>query len=280
MSTCSLQQIYENPPMHAGSPTTLIDQSLESWKNQIKPIQHSSSFTEIFGELYFNEITPQHSPSPSPSASYSSFPELINHLNPIPIKPLEVENKNSLSCKRNLSLRLERLNICNESIDLLENSDKVEHDLENKDGEENKDEEEGDDDDDEEDKDKDEEEGEKDPRLEGKWLWKSGRSKRVVNEYPPPISCIGRGGKLCVSFQAYRNNGRFILKQIPSQDFLHAHRQDGRLTLHLVKHDAEEQGFFDDDDEEDYDSCEKSKIEEEENCDGGVEKERLMVTNK
>ncbi|GAU20025.1 hypothetical protein TSUD_273600 [Trifolium subterraneum] len=195
------------------------------------------------------------SPSPSPSASYSSFPELINHLNPIPInKPLE--NKNSLSCKRNLSLRLERLDFCNKSIDLLESSNKFE-DLEQKDDEENKDE------DEEEDEDKDEEEGENYSRVEGKWLWTSGRTKRVVNEYPPPISCIGRSGKLCVSFQGYKNNGRFILKQIPTQDFFHAHshRQDGRLTIHFVQHDADEQDFFDDE-EEDYDSCTKSNIEE------------------
>ncbi|WJX43984.1 hypothetical protein P8452_31019 [Trifolium repens] len=268
MSTCSLQKIFENPPLHAESPTAIIDQSFESWKSQIKPIQHSSSFTEIFGELYFNEITPQPSPSRSPSASYSSFPELINHLNPIPInKPLEVENKNSLSCKRNLSLRLERLKICNKSIDLLENLDKVE-DLENKDDKENNDEEE-----DEEDEDI-EEEGEKDSGLEEKWLWNSGRTKGVVNEYPPPISCIGRSGKPCVSFQAYRNNGRFVLKQIPKYDFLHAHREDGRLTLHFVQHDVEDDDDYEEEDEY-YDSCSKSNIEEEENCDG-VEKERLM----
>ncbi|CAI8582879.1 unnamed protein product [Vicia faba] len=216
--SCSLQQIFENPPLPAESPTVLLDQSLSSWKNQIKPMRHSSSFTEIFGELCSESITPQTSPLPSPSlSSSSSFPEL-------------------------------KLSICTKSVE--EYKQKEDH-CEEK-------EEDG--------------EGEKNEGLEGKWLWESGNAKEV-NEYPPPISCIGRSGKLCVSFVSYRNNGRFVLKQvqIPTRDFLHAHREDGRLTLHFVQHDGEEQEFLGD--EEDYDSGVESNIDEEEqHCEGHVKR--------
>ncbi|KAL5056260.1 hypothetical protein RYX36_036942 [Vicia faba] len=248
--SCSLQQIFENPPLPAESPTVLLDQSLSSWKNQIKPMRHSSSFTEIFGELCSESITPQTSPLPSPSlSSSSSFPELVNYINPIQIKqPLSLKKQNSLSDKKKLSLSLKKLSICTKSVE--EYKQKEDH-CEEK-------EEDG--------------EGEKNEGLEGKWLWESGNAKEV-NEYPPPISCIGRSGKLCVSFVSYRNNGRFVLKQvqIPTRDFLHAHREDGRLTLHFVQHDGEEQEFLGD--EEDYDSGVESNIDEEEqHCEAHVKR--------
>lgn len=240
--SCSLQQIFENPPLPAESPTVLLDQSLSSWKNQIKPIRHSSSFTEIFEELCNESITPQTSPSPLPSpslSSSSSFPELVNYINPIQIKqPLRKEN--SLSNKKKLSLSLENLNICTERVEEYKQKEYEEKENGGK-----------------------EDCGEKNEGVEGKWLWENGVTKEV-NEYPPPISCIGRSGKLCVSFVSYRKNGRFVLKQvqIPTQDFLHAHREDGRLTLHFVQHDGEEQEFLGD--EEDYDSGVESNIREEE----------------
>ena len=71
-------------------------------------------------------------------------------------------------------------------------------------------------------------------------------------EYPPPISSIGRSGKPCVSFMSYRDNGRFVLKEVrtPIQEFLHAHREDGRLKLHFVQPEDEEKE--EDGDDEDY----------------------------
>lgn len=232
--SCSLQRIFENPPLPAESPTVLLDQSLSSWKNQIKPMRHSSSFTEMFEELCSETITPQTSPLPSPSlSSSSSFPELVNYINPIQInKPLPLRKENSFSNKKKLSLSLENLNICTKRVE--EFKQKEDDDVDEKDGEEDG--------------------GKKNEGLE------------EVNEYPPPISCIGRSGKLCVSFVSYRNNGRFVLKQvqIPTQDFLHAHREDGRLTLHFVQHDGEEQEFSED--ENDYDGGVESNVKEEENC--------------
>uniref|UniRef100_M1A5C9 FAF domain-containing protein n=1 Tax=Solanum tuberosum TaxID=4113 RepID=M1A5C9_SOLTU len=78
---------------------------------------------------------------------------------------------------------------------------------------------------------------------------------------PPPISCIGRNGKPCVCFESFRENGRFILKEvkIPEWEFLHACREDGRLKLHIVQSDDE---FFDEDEE--YDDDDSEDVEEDE----------------
>ena len=76
------------------------------------------------------------------------------------------------------------------------------------------------------------------------------KSKASGGDYPPPISCIGRSGKPWACFRAYRNNGRFVLKEIriPTQEILHAYREDGRLKLHFVQSDDE---FLEEEDETD-----------------------------
>nr|XP_012572809.1 uncharacterized protein LOC105852330 [Cicer arietinum] len=106
---------------------------------------------------------------------------------------------------------------------------------------------------------KEEENDKKISTLDEKWEWNSNGSKGL-NEFPPPISCIGKSGKPSVSFKCYRNNERIVLKEIPTQDFLHASRDNGRLTLHFVQHDAQE--------------------EEEEDCDGGVESNNVEEEEK
>lgn len=67
------------------------------------------------------------------------------------------------------------------------------------------------------------------------------RSKTSGGNFPPPISCIGKSGKPWVSFKPYRHNGRFILKEvrIPTQECLHACREDGRLKLQFIQSDDE-----------------------------------------
>lgn len=76
--------------------------------------------------------------------------------------------------------------------------------------------------------------------------------------FPPPISSIGGnnnvGKKPWVSFESYREDGRFILKEIriPSQECLHACREDGRLRLSFVQQsDNEEEDGFESSDKED-----------------------------
>ncbi|KAL6566986.1 hypothetical protein OROMI_015390 [Orobanche minor] len=74
------------------------------------------------------------------------------------------------------------------------------------------------------------------------------RSRICRGDFPPPISCIGRSGKPWVYFKSYRQDGRFILKEIriPTQEFLHACREDGRLRLQFIHSDDE---IFEDEDD-------------------------------
>ncbi|KAL1558239.1 hypothetical protein AAHA92_08729 [Salvia divinorum] len=63
------------------------------------------------------------------------------------------------------------------------------------------------------------------------------RSRRNYGGFPPPISCMG---KRCL--QPIRQNGRFILTEmrISTQEFLHACRENGRLKVHVVHSDEED----------------------------------------
>ncbi|KAI3518820.1 hypothetical protein L1887_07638 [Cichorium endivia] len=76
------------------------------------------------------------------------------------------------------------------------------------------------------------------------------RSRFKGMEFPPPISSIGMGGKPWVYLESYRSNGRFILKEvkIPTQELLHACREDGRLKLQFIQSDGE--ALDEEDDEE------------------------------
>ncbi|KAL4578201.1 hypothetical protein LXL04_014321 [Taraxacum kok-saghyz] len=69
----------------------------------------------------------------------------------------------------------------------------------------------------------------------------SKRSRIKGMEFPPPISSIGTSGKPWVYLESYRSNGRFILREvkIPTQELLHACREDGRLKLQFIQSDGE-----------------------------------------
>ncbi|KAF5768706.1 putative The fantastic four family protein [Helianthus annuus] len=83
----------------------------------------------------------------------------------------------------------------------------------------------------------------------------SKRSRMKGMEFPPPISSIGLSGKPWTCLQSYRSNGRFILREvrIPTQELLHACREDGRLKLQFIQSDDEPLYEEDDDDEEEED---------------------------
>ncbi|XP_061374110.1 uncharacterized protein LOC133316383 [Gastrolobium bilobum] len=260
MSACgSLQHIFENPLPENHK---LLEPL--SW-NQIKPlksIDHTSSITEIFGELHFKESTPDPSPPPPPSLTprvcSSSFTEIDDNQTPssysVPYvsstTPTTNHAKSHKSSDSFSSLNSESLQLCTEGLGL-ESSDDVEE-LKNGMNEwwqiQN------------------EEEGAKNhlPSLEDSHG--ECRTKSRVNgvEYPPPISCIGRSGKPWVSFRCYRNDGRFVLKEIriPTQEFLHAHREDGRLKLHFVQPD-EESPEEEEEEEDDVDSIDEGKVNDE-----------------
>ncbi|XP_030521183.2 uncharacterized protein LOC115734500 [Rhodamnia argentea] len=76
--------------------------------------------------------------------------------------------------------------------------------------------------------------------------------------FPPPISSLSMSGKPWVCFKSYRNDGRFVLKEIrfPTQEFLHASREGGRLTLQFVHPSdeiEEDEGILEDDSDEEDD---------------------------
>ena len=116
---------------------------------------------------------------------------------------------------------------------------------------------------------------EEDSSYGGEWR----RSRVSGGGYPPPISCIGRSGKPWVCFRSFRSNGRFVLKEIriPSQEFLHAYREDGRLKLHFVQPDDE---CLEEEEEEDGDGDDIEEEEEEEKEDVGVIEEEEENTGK
>ncbi|KAK7257617.1 hypothetical protein RIF29_31703 [Crotalaria pallida] len=263
MSTCrSLQHIFEKPLPE--NPTLL--ESL-SW-NQIKPlktIDHSSSLTEIFGELHFKEShEPSPLPLPSPSCSCPSFQELehanllaqqnneiVSDINQTPYysSPYVTNNTNNIISHNHKSndsfssLNSESLHLCTEGL-CSESSDDVEdmkgginewwQTQKEKEGGVN--------------------------NNKHSYSYGECRTRSRVNggssEYPPPISCIGKSGKPWVSFRSYRKNGRFVLRgiRIPTQELLHAHREDGRLTLHFV--DSDEEYVEEEEQEEEYDGVE------------------------
>ncbi|KAF0889456.1 hypothetical protein E2562_024518 [Oryza meyeriana var. granulata] len=93
----------------------------------------------------------------------------------------------------------------------------------------------------------------------------AGREKRSTpTSFPPPIRSIGRGGKPCVCFRSFRAEGRFVLMEvvIPGKELLQATREGGRLRLRFAnaaaavggvgfEEDIEADGDVDDDEAED-----------------------------
>ncbi|KAF5751717.1 hypothetical protein HS088_TW02G00734 [Tripterygium wilfordii] len=264
MAACrSLQHIFENslPP---------DNQKPHSTWNQIKPIEQSS-FTEIFGELHFKE----NSSSSSSSSSSSRMSSFIDFNSQTSAKQSTIFDKNcednsktplletfsssektqtQYSRKKSenlLSMNHENLQLCTEGLGF-ESSDDVE-DMINGHWEQEQ-----------------EERAmrtTKQPKTENP----SGelkRSRAGKGAFPPPISCIGESGKPWVCFKSYRQDGRFILKEIrtPSPEFLHACREGGRLKLHFVQPNSEilEEEEDDDEDEDNDDDDEGNRFMEDE----------------
>ncbi|XP_077232105.1 uncharacterized protein LOC143866516 [Tasmannia lanceolata] len=279
MAACgSLQHFFENPMPE--NPTLL--ESLASWKQMksMKPIE-LSSFTEIFGELHFKE-KPESLASPPPSSSLSLDQNPPSKVENLDIKNSKEKNpsldflfgtsKNQYTaCSKNSdcfsSKNSESLQLCTEGLGF-ESSGEVE-DSKNKSG----------DDWDNHEKEILEKYGALKLPLENQhggsrnvfYSAGGGSYKRssTNGSFPPPISCIGRSGKPWVYFRSYRHDGRFVLKEIriPTQELLHASREDGRLKLHFVQPDAEiaeEKKEEEDDDVEEKEEEDDDDEEEEE----------------
>nr|XP_027125409.1 protein FANTASTIC FOUR 1-like [Coffea arabica] len=235
----SLQHIFDRPLPE--SPTLL--EPFSSWK-QIKTMNPipDSSFAEIFGEVHFKEnevvqsveierpLDNKDDSSKSPTSSYCPTPSHEKHY----------KHSNSFS-----SVNSESFSLCTEGLGF-ESSDDVE-DLGNETG-------------------FDIQQEHQPPEEKICFFKESKRSRTIKGSFPPPISCIGRTGRPWVSFRSYRQDGRFILQEIrfPTQEFLHACREDGRLRLQLIQSDDEIlEGEEDEEDEEDYYDSEEVNLENE-----------------
>ncbi|KAJ7948004.1 Protein FANTASTIC FOUR like [Quillaja saponaria] len=280
MAACgSLQHIFEKPLPE--SPTLL--ESLSSW-NQIKPVKpiEQPSFTEIFGELHFKE----NSESSSSSSFHHSFPISLSSpslidLNPPTGNDIVSDNKSPsaaacvLSTHKNKytnfhkrsesfsSLNSDSLQLCTEGLGF-ESSDDVEDlksemnaDWENQ----------------------NEKVGVKKKLFSHHSFAECRRSRTTGVEFPPPISSIGQGGKPWVCFKAYRHDGRFVLKEIrvPTQEFLHAYREDGRLKLHFIQPNdgIQEEEEEEEEEEDDVESMDEEEENEDWVANGGNEGKKV-----
>ncbi|CAL1367203.1 unnamed protein product [Linum trigynum] len=233
MAACgSLQHIFDKPLPEKTPSSSILDSLSSSW-NQLKPvvkppIDHSS-FTELFGELHFKDTSFSgnlKNPYPLSGSKLGGSLQLCTEgLGSESSADLEDLNNNDISSKtgwqhqekeeaiekRTTTPPTTRAIIAKHSSEL-ENQSR----------------------------------GGEDRR--------SSRSfgDRGVS-FPPPISCIGKTGKPWVCFKSYREDGRFVLKEvrIPTQELLHACREDGRLKLQFVQPDNEIIEEVEDEEEED-----------------------------
>ncbi|KAL2511080.1 Uncharacterized protein Adt_16680 [Abeliophyllum distichum] len=274
MAACgSLEHIFEKPLPE--NPTLL--ESLTSWK-QIKSMNpvDDSSFTEIFGELHFEENNAsgssssspprQSSPSSSLSSNSTFFPDANPQSDNEKLNREKGESPNSNNHEKAKSptssyhptthkeqyrhsdsfssVNSDSLSLCTEGLGF-ESFDDVEDLLKNDICNESQHQEER-------------KSFTRNTPTENHWSEYSKRSRTSRGSFPPPISCIGRSGKPWVCFKSYREDGRFILKEIriPTQEFMHACRENGRLKLQFIHSDEE---ILEDDEEEEE---EEENIEE------------------
>ncbi|XP_028773115.1 protein FANTASTIC FOUR 1 [Neltuma alba] len=243
MAACrSLQHIFENPLPE--NPTLLESLSFSQIKPK-KPIEQSS-FTEIFGELHFKESPDLSFPPP---ACYSS-----SSLESVPQKDT-VRAPESKSHSKSLR-GSESLQLCTEGLGF-ESSDNVEE-LKNGMNETWE-------------VLKVKEDIPLGNSSNGQHYGRKSRGSVGETQYPPPISCIGKNGKPWVCFRSYRDNGRFVLKEIriPTKEFLHAHRENGRLTLNFVQPDDDVLLQEDAEEEEEEEEAENEEDDEEAEEDSG-----------
>lgn len=224
MASCgSLQHIFEKPLPE--NPSNLL-QSFTSWKH-LPPLE-VSSVTEFFGELHFKETTEHVTPVSHSAPSSSSFsidfysqpksPILNEEKNEKDYTPT-FDRKQYKTSTSYSSMNSESLSICTEGLGF-ESCKDTEDFVNNSESKHRK--------------------VRTSVTKHSSSEYRSGMRSRITGgELPPPISRIGRTGKPAVSFTSYRQNGRFVLKEVklPIQESLHACREDGRLKLQYIQSD-------------------------------------------
>ncbi|KAF9598600.1 hypothetical protein IFM89_028269 [Coptis chinensis] len=188
-----------------------------------------SSFTELFGELYFNDpsalpVSPLKNANPQTKVGCfddnSNNNENGDNDNIERTKSAASDNESSSSTTtNNQHVEAVNLQLCTEGLGF-ESSDVEKNESADEDPKVSYN---------------------KRPRLKKHSSFEerveSRKLRRDYKSFPPPISSIGGNGKPWLYFKSFRHEGRFILKQIriPTQVFFNAYREDGHLRLHPVR---------------------------------------------
>lgn len=274
MAACkSLRHIFESTIPENKSPSLLDSLSSLNHIRTFKPPLDHHSFTEIFGELHFreNHSNPTGAAASSSSLSFLQPPTIpgssipIDSVSQIPNHDKQNQksgDENTLFStnndgyslpyhRRSESLNSDSLQLCTEGLGSESLGDVEDLKIE---------------------------EQNTGNRMEEKtvhvrrqssdsYLRKKRSNGKTM--FPPPISYIGQAGKPSVSFQSYRKNGRFVLKEvrIPTQECLRACREDGRLRLSIVQPNNDDED--EDEDENDGDDDAEDDCDYAENDDDG-----------
>jgi len=233
-----LRRLFEKPLPE--NPTLL--EALSAWNRNThpnKPID-PSSFTEIFGELHFQEKQPERAVlPPAPASRPASWLDIATAaeaekskddssldglLRP---KPASTVKRSASFCMKKSSASLL---LCTEGLgsestvdadDMLKDGDAEaaalsEHSNSKETGTDR---------------------SSHDVKDDTAGAVEEGKAEKRPPSFPPPIRSIGRGGgKPRVCFRSFREDGRFVLLEvvIPGKDHLQATREGGRLRLQFA----------------------------------------------
>ncbi|XP_050220826.1 protein FANTASTIC FOUR 1 [Mercurialis annua] len=80
-------------------------------------------------------------------------------------------------------------------------------------------------------------------RVTNNWRKNNIRERKEVKKFPPPLSSLNHNGQPSFYLRPVRKNGRLELTEvrIDRPEILRASREDGRLRLHLIRDDDEEE---------------------------------------
>ncbi|XP_062197014.1 protein FAF-like, chloroplastic isoform X2 [Phragmites australis] len=230
-----LRRLFEKPLPE--NPTLMEALSVLNHVHHPKKPIDPASFTEIFGELHFQEkqpdrdVLPQPAPAPRPPPRTASWLDVAAEaekskddssldalLRP---KPASTVRRSASFCMKKSSASLL---LCTEG---LGSESTVDADDMLKDGDaeaaaligHSKD-----------------MEADRSGDVDAAGAAQEGKEEKRPPSFPPPIRSIGRGGKPCVCFRSFREDGRFVLMEvvIPGKELLQAYREGGRLRLQFA----------------------------------------------
>lgn len=102
------------------------------------------------------------------------------------------------------------------------------------------------------------------PWISNREKWRKMGERREVKKYPPPLSSLNQNGKPCFILKPVRKDGRLELTEVKIHrpEILKAHREDGRLRLHFIRDDEDEDENEVEEDEENDEELEQEELEQ------------------